>query len=501
MTSTASTGTGSTSAASTSTASGPTITEAHGAETRSTTGGTRRWWVLAAVSLVQFMVVIDATVVNVMMPRLHADLGLSPTGLQWVLSSYVLLFGGLMLLGGRLADVLGRRRVLLAGLFLFTAGSLLAGMSVNGVELLCARALQGIAAAAMSPAALSIVVVTFPDSGERTKAFGVWGAVIGIAGSVGTLLGGAMVELGWRWAFDINVPVGVVLLVAVIALVRADRPTGPRLKSDTLGALTSTIGLLSLVYGIVSTTTRGWTDPLTLAALIVGAVLLVGFVLVERRSAAPLVPLRLFRLRGVVAGSLGQLLTAGIMLPTFFLLPLYMQTVLGYSPLQTGLAYIPTSVAMVIVAPLLSKVIGRVGPLALYVLGSLVLGGVIALMLGSSLHGGYWSLLLPVTVLLGVGLVLCMVTTPAVGTWQATEQDAGTTSSLLNASTEIGGALGLAVVATTVQARTAQLTVAGAAPLEALNHGLQRGFAVLFVWVALSVITGIVGFRGVRASS
>ncbi|HSV68377.1 MAG TPA: MFS transporter [Mycobacteriales bacterium] len=461
----------------------------------------RRWWVLIVVSMAQFLVVTDATIVNVMLPQLQRSLGMSGTGLQWVMSLYVLLFGGLLLLGGRLTDVVGRRRVLLSGIVLFTAGSLLAGLAHSQAQLLSARAIQGIAAACVSPAALSILVTTFTDLKERNKAFGIWGTVIGIGASIGTLLGGAIVDIGWRWAFYINVPIGVVLALGAVALIRGGAPTGPRPKSDTAGALTATAGLLAVVYGIVSTTMHGWLDPLTIGSLAAGAVLLGVFVQVEHRSTAPLLPLRLFRQRGVVAGTLGQFITAGVMLPTFFLLPQYMQTVLGYSPLKTGLAYLPTSLALMIVAPILTQAINKTGPRSLYISGAVVLGGMLVLLQGTALHGNYWGLLMPATAMLGLGLVLCMIPTPVVGTSQATEQDAGTTSALLNAATEVGGALGLAVTATVVTARAGELIVGGAGPLDALNQGLHRGFLVLLVWAGLSLLVGIIGFRGFKPTA
>ncbi len=460
----------------------------------------RRWWVLIVVSLAQFMVGLDATVVNVMTPTLQSAFGMSTANLQWVMSIYVLLFGGLMLLGGRLTDVLGRRRILLGGIALFTVGSLLAGIAHGETQLLWARALQGIGAAGVSPAALSTVVTSFPDSKERTKAFGIWGSIIGIGAACGTLLGGAIIDIGWRWAFYINVPIGVVLLLAALALIPGGSPAGPRPKSDFLGALTSTLGLFLLVYGTVGTSSRGWADPITLGSFAAAAVLLALFVRIESRNSAPLVPLRLFRQRGVVAGGLGQLITAGIMLPCFFMLPLYMQSVLDYTPMQTGLAYIPTTLAMIFFAPIISKLIPKVGPLALYVTGTLLLAVMIVLMLGSPIHTSYWALMMPVTALLGVGLLCCLIPTPQVGTSQATEEDAGTTSALLNSATEIGGAFGLAVAATVVQSRTAHFIAAGADPVHALNKALHTGFAVLFVWVGISLAVGFLGFRGMKPS-
>ncbi|MDG6109115.1 DHA2 family efflux MFS transporter permease subunit [Dactylosporangium aurantiacum] len=461
----------------------------------------RRWWALLVISFAQFMIVIDATVVNVMLPQLRADLGLTATGMQWVMSSYVLLFGGLLLLGGRLTDILGRRRVFIGGLALFTAGSALAGLAGGEATLLAARAVQGIGGAAIAPATLSILVTTFAEGKERNKAFGIWGTVIGVGASIGTLLGGAVVDIGWRWAFYINIPVGVLLVLGALLLVSGARPTGPRPPADTAGALTATGGMLLVVYAIVSVTTNGWTDPVTLAAAAGGLALLGVFLRIERSTAAPLLPLRLFRQRGVVAGSLGEFLTAGIMLPSFFLLPLYMQTVLGYSPLETGLAYIPTSLALMIVAPVLLQLIGRTGPRALYLIGTVLLGAMLVLMLDTPLRANYWTVLLPVTTLLGAGLVFCLVPTPVVGTSQATGDDAGATSAVLNTATQVGAAFGLAVVATVVQDRVATLVARGVDPIEALNAALHRGFAVLGVWVVLSFAVGLVGFRGLRGAS
>ncbi|MCM3886697.1 MFS transporter [Frankia sp. R82] len=460
----------------------------------------RRWWVLAVVSVAQLMLVLDATIVNVMLPQVHDALHLSTTGQQWVMSIYVLPFGGLMLLGGRLTDVVGRRRVLLTGLVLFISGSLLAGTATTATQLLIARAMQGIGAAAASPAALSIVVTSFPDQTERTKALGTWGSVLGIGASMGALLGGLLVQIDWRWAFYINLPVGLAVIGAVAGLVAGGGPDRRRPPSDLGGALTITGGLLLLVYGIVSSTMNGWTSWQTVGAFAVSVVLLAAFVRIEQRHRAPLVPLRLFGKRNVIAASLGQLVSAGIMLPTFFLLPQYMQGVLHYSPLQTGLAYIPTSLAMLFVSGVVARVIPKTGARGPFLVGTVLLAGMLGLIVNATIDSGYWTLLLPVTALLGIGLVICMITIPVVGTADATEEDAGTTSGILNAAAEVGGALGLAVVATSVGARSAELVGQGVDPVHALNSGLQRGFAVLFVWVGLNLLIGLLGLRGNAAS-
>jgi EmrB/QacA subfamily drug resistance transporter len=461
----------------------------------------RRWLVLAVVSAGQLMIALDTTVASVMGPQLQRTLGLSATGLQWVFNNYIILFGGLLLLGGRLNDVIGRRRMFLGGLLLFAAGSLLAAMSHSEGQILAARAVQGFAAAGLSPACLSILVVAFRDPVERTKAFGVWGAVIGVGAGLGTLVGGAIVDVDWRLAFYINLPIAAVLVIAALVLIGGGAPLGPRPKVDLLGGVTGTVGLGALVYGIVGVTGNGWSGGRTLAAFGVALVLLPAFIFVESRAAAPLLPLRLFRLRGVVAGSLGEFFTAGLMLPCFMLLPIYMQSVLGYSPLQTGLAYLPTTLAMMIVAGPLSKAITKIGAQIPYVIGAILLVGVLVLFLRAPASGSYWSVMAPIAALLGLGLVLCLIPTPTVGTSQATEQDAGTTSAMLNVSTQVGGSLGLAISATVVQGHLNHLAATGTTRIAALNESLHWGVRTLFVWVALSLVTGLIGFRKIRLAA
>ncbi|WP_411099941.1 MFS transporter [Streptomyces sp. x-45] len=456
----------------------------------------RRGLVLFLVATAQLVCVLDATIANVMLPQLRADIGLSTSGLQWVMNIYVVLFGGLMLLGGRLTDVFARRTVLAAGLLLFTAGSLLAAVADGGGTLLTGRALQGVGAAALSPAALSILVTTYPEPEQRAKALGVWGTVMGVGASLGTLLGGAITDVDWRLAFLINVPIGAALLIACYLWIPRSAPTGPRPPADVPGAVTGTLGLLALVFGVVRAGTDGWGDTVALSSLGAAAVLLAVFVAVERTAEAPLLPLSLLRRRSVASGTLAQLVSAGLMLPSFFMLPQYMQLVLDYSPLEVGLAYLPTSLAMLGVSGAVPVLIAKYGPRVPYVLGNVLLAGVLVLMINAPTDAGYWTLLLPVTALLGVGLVLCLMTAPVVGTRDATEQDAGTTSAVLNASTEIGGALALAVTATVVGSRLADLTADGVDPATALTESIQSGFLVLFVWIAINVAVGLFGFGG-----
>jgi EmrB/QacA subfamily drug resistance transporter len=460
------------------------------------TSDPRRWWILVVVSLAQFVLAIDGAIVNVMGPRLKEAIGLSTTGLQWVMNIYVLLFGGLLLLGGRLADVLGRRQVFVSGLVVFTAASFGAGLSHTETELLVARAVQGLGAAALSPASLSIVVTVFPDPDERKKAFGVWGTIIGVGASTGTLLGGAIADADWRWAFWLNVPVGVIVGAGTLAWVRIPRPTGSRPPMDLLGALTATGGLILLVYGIINSSIRSWTANATLISFSASAVLLASFVVVESRSGAPLVPLRLFRTRAVIAGGLGEFLTAALMMPLFFMLPLYMQEVQGYTPLRTGLAWLPTSIGIMVFASAAPKLILRTGPRLMYLTGTAVLVGVVALAVGIPLRSGYAGFMLPLSALFGLGLVLCLIPTPIVGTSQATDKDAGTTSALLNASTQIGAGFGIAVSVTVLNSRVSHLLEAGQPYRTALVHGLSRAFIVLGVFLGLSMLNGLFTFRG-----
>ncbi|MDV5145195.1 MFS transporter [Streptomyces sp. SBC-4] len=461
----------------------------------------KRGLILAVVAVAQLVCVLDSTIANVMLPQLRADLGLSTSGLQWVMNIYILLFGGLMLLGGRLTDVFPRRTMLVTGIGLFTLGSLAAATADSGGMLLAGRGIQGIGAAVLSPAALSILVTTYPEPGERAKALGIWGTVMGVGASLGTLLGGAITDINWRWAFLINLPIGLLLIAAAYLYVPKITRTGSRPPADVLGGLTGTIGLLALVFGIVTAGEDGWTDPIAAAAMAAAAVLLTVFVRVESKAKAPLLPLGLLRRRSVATGTIAQLITAGLMLPSFFMLPQYMQLGLGYSPMEVGLAYIPTCLAMLVVSGAVPVLIAKFGPRVPYVIGTVLLAVMLVLMLGAETTSGYWSLLLPVTALLGVGLVLCVMTAPVVGTADASDADAGTTSAVLNASSEIGGALALAITATVVGSRLTELTAQGVGTAQAFTEALQRGFLVMFLWVAANVVIGLFGFAGRPATT
>jgi EmrB/QacA subfamily drug resistance transporter len=460
------------------------------------TGNDRRWLVLAVVSVTQFMIVADASIVNVMDARLQQALHLSTPALQWVMNIYILLFGGLLLLGGRLADVVGRRPIFLTGVVTFSLASLLIGMSHTASQVLWLRAVQGIAAALMSPAALSILVTTFMDLTERNKAFGVWGAVIGAGAAVGVLLGGAIANVDWRWAFWINVPVGLMIAVAAIVVVPAGRPAGQRPPTDFAGALTVTGGVLCLISGIVATNALGWTSPRTIGAFAGAAILLSSFVLIENRAKVPLIPLSLFRQRALVVGSLGEFLTAGIIMPAFFLLPIYLEDLHGYDPLRIGLAFLPVSITLVIIAPVLAQLINKTGPQLLYVLGTIMFAGMFVLLTRLPLTASYVRDLLPAISALALGMVLCLVTTPVIGTAEATEEDAGTVSAVLNTAAQLGAAFGIALAVTVFNGRTAHLLAIGVARPVAMDRGMQAGFLAVAILLVLSFVNGIVGYGG-----
>jgi len=445
-----------------------------------------RGLVLTLVCLAQFMVVLDATVVNIMTPEVQRSFPSSLTTLQWVMTSYVLVFGGCMLLGGRLADVLGRRRMFLASLALFTAASLLAGLSTGPGMLIAARVLQGLGAAGLSPAAMSIVVTTFHEPKMRAKALGVWGTVMGVGASCGTLIGGAVADVDWRLGFLINVPVGVALLL-MIKLIPIGAPSErQRGGIDITGATLITGGLVLLVLGVTRTADVGWRSGQTYATLGSSLLLLSAFVLVERRAKAPMLPLSLLRSVNVRVGSFAQFVAAGVMLPFFFLLPQYMQNVLGYSPIKTGLAYIPTSLSMMVVASAIPAVLLKFGVRTPYVIGSLALVAGPVLVARAGGQASYWGTLLPITLIMGIGLVTCMMISPIVATSDASDEDAGAVSAVLNSSSEIGGAIGLAVAVTGATHQHG----------EAIVSALQAGAVVMIVWAVINVMVGAFTMKG-----
>ncbi|UCN16370.1 DHA2 family efflux MFS transporter permease subunit [Cellulomonas iranensis] len=405
----------------------------------------RRWWILATVSLTQLLVVLDGTIVNVALPRAQADLGLSDTSRQWVITAYALAFGALLLLGGRIADFWGRRRTFVLGLVLFGAGSAWGGLAHSAGELLIARGSQGVAAALMAPAALAIMTVTFPSGRERNSAFAIFGSVAGAGSAVGLLLGGVLTEyLSWRWCLLVNVPFVVLGVVGAVTLLTESRAEGDR-RYDLLGTLTVTAGLGSLVYGL-TLAEESWTSVGTLGLLALGAALLTLFVVVEARSSHPLLPLHVVRDRARAAAFLLQALTGAVMIGAMLYLTFHLQIVLGLSPLLAGLATLPITVGIMVTVPFATTLLNRIGPRRQLVFGPLIAAAGVAYLGFITVDGGYWSHVFPGVLVMGVGMGFTFVPLQNLSLLGVASHDSGAAAATANASNQIGGSIGLAVV-------------------------------------------------------
>ena len=439
---------------------------------------TRPGIVLALMCGVQFMVILDLAVVNVAVPSIQADLGLAQSDLQWVIVTYGVTLGGFLLLGGRTADLLGRRRVLVGGLCLFVVASLAAGLAGSLAQLVAARALQGLGAAMAAPAALSTVAATFAEGEARTKALGVFAAVSGSAASVGVVASGVLTEgPGWEWIFLINVPIGLALIALVMRFLAPN--VVERGSSDLLGAATVTGGLMAVVYAINQSIEDGWTSTEVLSALSVGAALLAAFVLVERRAASPLVPLALFRRRTLTAATVVAGLVFGSFFATIFQTTLFLQQGLGYSAVGTGVAWLAsTASSLVVAAALAPRFINRFGAGRSLVLGQCIQAVGLATLTSAPSDATYWGDLFPGLLAFGVGLGFSIMATQVAAFIGVEDADAGLTGGIVETAREIGGALGTAVVATLVIARTDDVLAGAATPLEALTEGFQRGMLV-----------------------
>jgi EmrB/QacA subfamily drug resistance transporter len=462
----------------------------------------RRWIALALLCLSQFIVVLDASIVNVALPSIGKGLHFSQENLPWVVNAYVLTFGGFLLLGGRMADLLGRRRVFLAGLGLVAIASLFAGFASNEGQLIAARAAQGLGAAIISPAALSIVMNTFKDGAERNKALGAWGAVAGAGGAAGVLLGGILTDgLGWQWVLWVNVPVAIVVAALTPRYIAETRSLSATRHFDTAGAVTVTAGLSLLVYAIVDATNAGWGSARTLGLLAAATVLLAAFVAVEQRSAAPLVPFRIFRLRTLTGANVVGLLVGGSLFSMFFFLTLYMQQVLGYSPIRTGLSYLPLALTIILSAGVASQLVTRVGFKPVLATGLVFIGAALLWMSRVPVDGRFTVDLLGPTVLAGAGLGFAFVTTTIAAVSGVREQESGLASGLINTSQQIGGALGLAVLATIATSRTNGLVGSAGGHVAALNEGFQSAFlgGALIAGLGLVLTLVLVRSRDSRA--
>jgi EmrB/QacA subfamily drug resistance transporter len=407
----------------------------------------RRWIALALLCVAQFVVVLDASIVNVALPTIGRALHFSESQLPWVVNAYVLTFGGFLLLGGRVADLLGRRVIFMSGLVLFAIASLLGGLSTTSAQLIAARALQGVGAALLSPAALSIVTTTFQDGAERNRALGVWGAVAGSGGAAGVLLGGALTQgPGWKWVLWVNVPIG--LLAALIAprLIAESRADAARRHFDLAGAVSVTAGISVLVYALVDANNAGWGSLRTIGLLALSVILLASFTAIERRSRAPLVPFSIFR-QGTVAGAnVVGLLTGASLFSMFFFISLYMQQVLGYDAIKTGLSYLPLAVSIILAAGIASQLVTRVGFKPILAAGMALIAGGLVWFSQVSVHGGFVSDILGPSLLAAVGLGFAFVPVTIAAVTGIEDREQGLASGMINTTQQVGGALGLAIL-------------------------------------------------------
>jgi EmrB/QacA subfamily drug resistance transporter len=444
----------------------------------------RKWLALAVIVAAQFMVVLDIAIVNVALPAIKADLHFAQENLQWVISAYAILFGGVLLLGGRLADVFGRRRVFMLGLAVFSVSSLLCGVSWSEGSLIAFRALQGLGGALFAPAGLSILMTTFAEGPERNRALGIWGAASGSGGAAGVLLGGFLTSyLSWSWVFFINVPVGIAVITAAPLLLAESRGQGHR-HFDVAGAASVTAGVMLLVYAMTRATQEGWGSSATLSLLGASAALLAAFVAIELRSPAPLLPMRIFRNRMLSAANATAAVIGAIAFSEFFLLTLYMQQVLGYSAIETGVGFVTVTFTIIVFSNVAQLLVTRMGVRVVLATGLTLDAIALALFTRVPVGGHYFWDLFPALLISGVGLAMSFVPVTIAGLAGVRRADAGIASGLINTSRQVGGAVGLAAV-TTIAASYAS-NGGGAAGLArvaavdgALTHGFQVGFTVL----------------------
>jgi EmrB/QacA subfamily drug resistance transporter len=451
-----------------------------------------RWLALTVLCSALLMIILDGTITSVALPVLQTELGFTTAGLAWTVNAYLVPLGGLLLLAGRLGDLYGRRRMLLAGLTLFVLASLLCGLAVDAGMLIAARFVQGVGAAMASAVVLGMVVALFPEAGDRARAMGVY-AFVGAAGaSIGTLLGGVLTDtVGWRWIFLVNVPIGVATVLLALRYVAADRPADRSARPDVLGGLLVTAGLVLAVFTIVDTSALA--GRLGMGAVAVA--LLAGFVIRQRRAAEPLVRLRIFRSRAVSGGNAAQLFMVAGMLGFQFVAALYLQRALGYSPVQTGFAMLPITLTIATVSLAASgRLIARSGARPVLLAGEVLLVAGLLLLTRPPV-GSYLVDVLPAMLVLGVGAGLALPAVTTVMMSDATPEDAGLASGLANTSQQVGGALGTAVLAALAASRTDAATAAGAAPIEALTSGYQLAFWASAVSVAAAAAVTLTVLR------
>lgn len=444
---------------------------------------------LALLCAVAFLDFVDASIINVALPSIRQDLHVSVQNLQWVPSGYLLTYGGFMLLGGRAADLLGRRLVLFAGTLVFGASSLVGGLAQNSGTVIGSRLAQGVGAAMMLPSALSILTTSFREGPERTKALGAWGGMAGLGSAAGVLLGGLLTQgPGWRWVFLIKPPLCAIVLAGIVMLLEDDRRRGRLDNFDLSGALLATAGALLLVYALVRAPITGWGAASTIGELAGAAVLLAAFVFNEQRSKNPLLPLSIFRIKGLAAADVTQLIGIAGLFAMFFFLTLYLQNVLGYSPIRTGLAYLPVTAGVGLGASITPRLIGRVGIRPVFFGGTLLAGIGLFWLSRVPIHGTYPTDLLPGMLILSAGLGAEFVAATTAANAGVPPQAAGVAAALFNASQWIGGALGLAIFSAIATARTNHLLAAHAAPPVALDSGFHQAMLAASIFMLAATL-------------
>jgi EmrB/QacA subfamily drug resistance transporter len=452
----------------------------------------RRWIALALLCAAQFVVVLDASIVNVALPSIGRALSFSQDNLSWVVNAYVLTFGGFLLLGGRMADLLGRRRVFMGGMILFAAASLAGGFAESDGALIAARAVQGLGAAILSPAALSIITTTFRDGSERNKALGVWGAVAGSGGAAGVLLGGVLTEyLGWEWVLWVNVPIGIAAAALAPSLIAESRSESATRHFDIAGAVSVTAGLSMLVYGLVDAQSAGWGSAQTIVLLSAAVALIGAFVAIELRSASPLVPFSIFRLRTLTGANVVGVLTGASLFSMFFFISLYMQGVLGFSAIKAGVSYLPLAGLIILSAGIASQLVTKVGFKPVLATGMALIAGGLVWFSQISPDGSFLGDVLGPSMVAGVGLGFAFVPQTIAAVSGVAGHQAGLASGLINTSQQVGGALGLAVLSTVAFTRIDTLSTQSGGDPAAIPANLTEGYGDAFLVGAGIALLGL----------
>jgi EmrB/QacA subfamily drug resistance transporter len=448
----------------------------------------RKWWTLAAVSFGLFMIMLDNTVVNVALPSIQADLHLKISELEWVLTGYALTFGAFMLTGGKLADLLGRRRIFVIGLVIFTASSLACGLANGAAMLIAARVVQGLGAALMNPATLSIITVSFPPR-QRGTAIGIWAGVSALALAIGPLVGGILTEkIHWSWVFFINVPVGVLAIAAAFVFIDESRDTSSEQRLDVPGLVTSALGLFALTYALIEANEYGWTSARILVSFAVAAVSLVAFVLLERNQRLPMLDLALFRNKAFSGANAVMLLVGLAMFGIFFYVSLYVQQILGYSAIQAGASFLPWTLLIILLAPQAGRLSDRIGPRPFVTAGMVILSAAMIVFSRMGLHESFWGLL-PGMLLGGVGMSLAMAPVTAAAMQSVRPDKAGVGSAVLNSARQVGGSMGIAIMGAIVAASTTAGRPDPTGFLHGFHHALETAAGLTLLGAVIAALT------------